>query len=444
MEFIEGHRAANINILNTSPYHDSTDSINLLTAYGAKGREFQVVFIVAAIDEVWGSASRNQGYRLSLPANLSYIRYQGASEDERLRLLYVAATRARSRLYLTSYRQDLAGKNTSHLKYLDIAEDGSGELTALVLPPKFNKVVFDESESLSLQAAANYWTDRHVPPLQTKLADILKPHLRTYQLSATDLNHFIDLVNNGPDSFFMKSLLRFPTAPTVTDAFGTAIHSSLRFAGRILINEGRLPSPARLIEIFNAQLGNIELPPEELANLSRRGHDSLRSWLAQAGKDLRRTDRFEYDFQDEGAIVGPARLSGKVDRLVIDERRRTIRVIDYKTGRAYQRWQPGVVKLHLFQQQLIIYKFLVENSGRFKSYKVEKGIIEFVEPDENGKISRLELVYDDKQLKRVTELIRAVWAHIQSLKFPDTSAYPPTLAGIRKFEDDLINNQKLQ
>ncbi|MGH7157182.1 MAG: UvrD-helicase domain-containing protein [Candidatus Saccharimonadales bacterium] len=442
VEFIEGHRAANINILNSSPYHETADSVNLLTAYGAKGREFRAVFIVAATDEAWGSASRNQGYRLSLPANLSYIRYQGASEDERLRLLYVAATRARTSLYFTSYQQDLAGKITTRLKYLDIGEDEKGNLTSLVLPKRFNKVIVDKSESLSLRAATSYWTDRHLPPLRAKLKDILEPRLRAYQLSATDLNYFIDLVNNGPDAFFMKCLLHFPSAPSLTNAFGTAVHNSLRFAGRILQSEGRLPTTQRLSEIFDAQLGNIDLPSDELTNLTQRGHDSLAAWLGQSAKDLKPTDRFEYNFQGEGSSVSPARLTGKVDRIAIDEKRRVISIVDYKTGRAYQRWQPGVVKLHLFQQQLMFYKFLIESSSRFKDYRVEKGVIEFVEPDEQGRITQLEFTYDNEQLKRQSELIKAVWPLIHSLKFPDTSAYPPTLAGIRKFEDDLIGPNK--
>lgn len=127
-----------------------------MTAYGSKGREFRAVFVLAALDEVWGSASRNQGYRLSLPANLGFIRYQGASEDERLRLLFVAATRARTRLYFTSYAQDLAGKNYNRLKYLDIQETEGNRALSPVLPEGFNSVQIDKSEKLSLSAASNY------------------------------------------------------------------------------------------------------------------------------------------------------------------------------------------------------------------------------------------------------------------------------------------------
>jgi hypothetical protein len=53
----------------------------------------------------------------------------------------------------------------------------------------------------------------------------------------------------------------------VNDAFGTALHNSLRFAGNIFIKEGQLPSEKRLIEIFDAQLVRIDLPADEFDNL---------------------------------------------------------------------------------------------------------------------------------------------------------------------------------
>lgn len=438
IEFTDGYRAAGINILNTSPYHETHEAINLLTAYGAKGREFQAVFIVAGLDEVWGSSSRNQGHRIGLPANLSYIRYQGASEDERLRLLYVAVTRAMTRLYISSYKQDLAGKNYTRLKYLNIDETENGILNSAIAPSSFSKIISDESEVLSLSAARNYWADRHLPPLDTELKDVLAPRLQRYQLSATDLGKFIDIISYGPDAFFMESLLQFPKAPVITDAFGTAVHNSLRFAGNIFITEGQLPSIRQLSDIFNTQLNRVELPLDTQNNLQERGKAALKAWLAQRGSNLAKTDRFEFDFRNEGSAIGDVRLSGKVDRLVVDEKRRKITVVDYKTGKPYAKWQASIPKLHKIKLQIYFYKFLVESSARFRGYEVEKGIVEFVEPDESGRINQLVLDYEKEELKRIAALANAVWQMTKNLEFPNVSGYQPNLAGIREFEADLI------
>ncbi|HEX5447922.1 MAG TPA: PD-(D/E)XK nuclease family protein, partial [Candidatus Saccharimonadales bacterium] len=437
VEFIEGHRAAGLNILNTSPYHESADAVNLLTAYGAKGREFQAVFVVSAIDEVWGSASRNQGYRLSLPANLTYIRYQGASEDERLRLMFVAATRARTRLYFTGYQQTLAGKPMNRLKYLDISED-EGKLISRVLPESFNEIIEDKTDSLSLKTARSYWTDRHQPPFKRDLKSVLAPQLQRYQLSATHLNHFLDILNAGPSSFFLECILCFPSAPDRTTVYGTAMHNTLRWAGGILTREGQMPTENRLAEILAVQLGRVDLRSEDFNSLLQRGQLALHEWLKQSGKKLKATDRFEYDFKDEGVFCGEAHLSGKLDRIVVDEKRHRVTVVDYKTGQSYKRWQSSVVKLHKFRQQLMVYKLLIEGSNRFKNYQVEKGVIEFIEPDADGRINRLELLYNDTEMEEIKKLINAVWSHIQQLDLPDTSGYPLNISGIRTFEKDLI------
>jgi DNA helicase-2/ATP-dependent DNA helicase PcrA len=437
VEFIEGHRAANLNVLNSSPYHTAAAAVNLMTAYAAKGREFRAVFIIAALDEVWGSGSRNAGYRLGLPANLTHIRYQGASEDERLRLLFVAATRAVDRLYFTSYTQDLAGKVYAPLKYLQIEEGPDGSYRSAILPPKFASQLEDKNQQLAVEAAADYWQDRHLPPFDTDLDKLLEPVLNRYQLSATHLNQFLDIVNAGPLDFLMQSLLSFPSAPSLTAAFGTAIHNSLRSAGNIYLSEGSLPDQERLFEIFEAQLGRVELPSDELSNLTDRGRSSLKAWLAQIGPRLKKSDRFEYDFRSEGSAAGHAPITGLVDRLEVNEKTKRIIIHDYKTGQNYSRWQSGVIKLHKFRQQLIFYKLLVESSRRFRGYQVTHGFIDFVEPDEQGQINHLELVYDEAETKAAAELIGAVWERVHSLHFPDISAYPKTIAGIRQFEADL-------
>ncbi len=442
IEFSLGHRAAGLNVLNTSPYHETENAVEILTAYGSKGREFQAVFIVGALDEVWGSASRNQGYRLGLPANLTYIRYQGASEDERLRLLFVAATRAKTRLYITSYDKDLAGKRFTPLKYLDVSQDDKGQVIGGVIPKKFQKIHLDASDRLTKSAAANYWQARHLPPLSPKLIEVLAPRLRSYKLNATDLNKFTDLLNGGPDAFFMSCLLKFPSSPTAATIYGTAIHNTLRFIGRLFYNEGAIPSEERILEILKAQLDRVELGPDEINNLFERGQASLRQWLAQRGSSLARTDRYEYGFGNEGSSVGDIRLGGVVDRLVIDEKTKAITVIDYKIGQSYRRWQTNVVKLYNFRKQLMFYKLLIESSARFRKYHVTKGIIEFVEPDERGRINQLELNYDQDDLNEMVELMSGVWRYIQTLELPDISGYQPSLAGIKKFEADIVSAQK--
>jgi RecB family exonuclease len=135
--------------------------------------------------------------------------------------------------------------------------------------------------------------------------------------------------------------------------------------------------------------------------------------------------------------VGAAQLTGIVDNITIDPKTKTITVVDYKTGRSYSRWLQDA-RLYRYRRQLYLYKLLIENSTTYTGYTVTLGRLEFVEPDDNGRINTLELEFNTAEMDRVKKLIAAMWKHVMEFNFPSTQRYDATLAGIKQFEDDLI------
>jgi hypothetical protein len=91
-----------------------------------------------------------------------------------------------------------------------------------------------------------------------------------------------------------------------------------------------------------------------------------------------------------------------------------------------------------YRQQLLIYKILVESSSRYKGYKVVQATLEFVEPNEDGRIVRLELNYTDQDVENMKMLVKAVWQKVKVLDLPSIEKYSPSISGIRAFEKDLI------
>ncbi|HVO86258.1 MAG TPA: ATP-dependent DNA helicase, partial [Candidatus Binatia bacterium] len=424
--FIDAHRVAELNVLNTSPHYESKSAVNVMTAYQAKGREFKAVFILAALDEVWGSASRDASSNISLPPNLRFIRYRGASDDERLRLLYVAITRAKSYLYLTSYAATLDGRTTRPLKYLA----GQEVLQTITAQP--------EQQPLLDTDLQNYWHLRHVPPFKPKLEDLLEPTLAAYQLSPTHLNQFTDVERGGPEQFFLNTILRFPKAQTPSAQYGTVIHEVIKWIHDVKARTSKMPSIKQVLDFFESRLKLQRLAELDYQLLLERGHEALRAYTAQAAEGISASDVLEHNFRSEGVFVNQARLTGKVDKLVINKNNKTITVIDFKTGRGYDGWRNNVVTLHKYRQQLLIYKLLVEGSHSYAGYRVDRGVLQFVEPNAAGKILELELTFDESEMDTLKKLISAVWRHILKLDFPDTSKYPATLGGIKAFEADLI------
>ncbi len=437
--FVQRHRLANIKIINSSPYHEAEDAVRLMTTYKAKGSEFQTVFIIDCNDEVWGGKSRNAVSRLALPKNLTFIRYSDINDDERLRLFYVAITRAKQNLYITNYRQNFIGKVMTRLKYLDESDNGKGIVVSPYLPEGRRRVESaDIIKAISTEELSTYWYRRHESAIQQpKLATLLHERVAKYQLSPTNLSNFTDVVHAGPSYFLLYNLLSFPRAASISSLYGSAIHDTLLWIHNFDHQNNKLPSESALLQHFENNLISRRLSKQETARLLRRGKKTLAIYLEQRAATIKPTNICEYNFKNEAVFLGDAHLTGKIDKLIIDEPSKSIAIVDYKTGHHYTRWQRSV-SLHRYQQQLYFYKLLVEKSRRFQGYKITDAYLEFVEPDDEGVIHELHIVYDETQQERLELLAKAVWQKITTLQLPEISDYTLDISGIEKFEAELL------
>ncbi len=440
INFVDEHVEADIKILNTSPYHESAQAVQIMTVYKSKGLEFQTVFMLACIDEAWGSKSSARTAKVPLPVNLAHIRYSGATDDEKLRLLFVAITRAKHSLFMTSYTNTYANRPTSRIKFFDEIER-EGKPSSGILPTRYQEVHLTDSGLPSIDDLSTYWTDRHLELSQdVRFRDLLAPRLERYQLAPTNLNSFTDLVYGGPKEFFLNTLLRFPTAPTPAGEFGDAVHATIEWLHIQLTSTGQLPNLPKTNEHFYVELSKRNLSDTSFELMKDRGEKCFQAFLAQKSDTFRPDDLHEIDFRKEGVLLGPAHLTGKIDKMIIDKPSKTIAIIDFKTGSSYKAWKANDPKLHKYKQQLYMYKLLVEGSYTYADYTVKDAYLQFVEPNDDGQIVDLHLVLDSYELKRTRDLAIAVWKRIQKLDLPDVTKYEKTMKGIRSFEDDLIKS----
>ncbi len=441
--YVEAHRAADIKILNTSPYATGGEAVQLMTAFKSKGMEFTAVFVLAVNDEAWGSRARNLGSRLSLPPNLQFIRYAGATNDERLRLFYVAITRAKWQLYLVNYTHSYTGKALTRLKYLDEATNDSGAVESPLLPEGKQLVLpaEDHTPEPTTELAA-YWQQRHEAALTNgDMQALLADRLRDFQLSPTHLGDFTDVANCGPQAFFMRTILRFPQAPRPQIHYGNAIHETLEWLHIAAKKTGAVPAEPAVRVSFEKRLQAKHLSEQDHALFLERGYDALHAYMEQRSSAISGDYATEYNFRNEGVFVGKAHLGGKIDKLIIDRAKKEIAIVDYKTGKSHTYWSREV-KLHKYRQQLYFYKALVEGSHSFKGYSVTDAYLEFVEPDEDGKIQELHVHFDELEYSRVKRLAEIVWQRITSLELPDISDYSKDLTGVQQFEADLLSEQR--
>jgi RecB family exonuclease len=384
---------------------------------------------------VWGTKSRGNQNKVTLPVNLAKIRYYGSGDDELRRILYVAATRARHTLLLTSHANKDSGTPNEPVKYMKEHSDEAGRVSD-VLPEHTNRIQTHEADTIMLHSnIAQLWQQRHVL-LQPSLQSLLQDRLAHYTLNPTQLNTFIDTQYGGPEAFFMNSILRFPHAPTPDGEYGSVVHTTLEHITLHNANKKALGIDA-ILRIFDSMLKRSYMDKSERDNYRQRGHRALRTYTETRRGMLASAALPEVHFRNEIIRIGEAQLNGKIDRLEIDTDNKTIRIVDYKTGTPHRSWASDVL-LYKYRQQLYFYKLLVNGSKRWKGYTVLDARLEFVEPDVSGAIlPPLLLHFDLNEEEELIELIQVVWQHIMHFHFPDIQSYKPTIAGIKQFVKDL-------
>jgi DNA helicase-2/ATP-dependent DNA helicase PcrA len=431
IDFISLNRKIGSTISTTRRSTNSDDAINVMTAHKSKGLEFNTVYISNAIDTAWGERARSRNRLINYPENLR-IAPAGESTDERLRLFYVAMTRAKKELHISYSQSDENSKNTLRAGFL--------------LNSKYEaKPIETPSDEYKLTESAELaWYQPLIDPTTPKMHDLLMPTIENYKLSVTHLHNFLDVSRGGPSTFLLQNLLHFPSAKSPSAAFGTAIHDTLQKAHAHFTATGKKQAVEDIISDFELTLKNQHLMPKDFEKFMQKGSDLLQIYFNKKYDTFTTTQQTELNFAGQHSIVGEAHLTGKLDLVDINKSEKSIAVTDYKTGKSPHSWSGKdefeKIKLHKYKQQLLFYKLLVENARDWRGYRVELGTMQFVEPDKSDNIISLDIEFNNDDLEYFSKLINAVWVHIKDLNLPDISGYDKSYKGILAFEQDLIDS----
>ena len=431
LDFIELHRSLGTSLMTVRHRANSLEGhVNLMTVHKAKGLEFNHVYLTGMIDSAWGERVRSRSRLIGYPANLA-LAPAGDSYDERIRLAYVALTRARQTLTISLATDEATNRPQLPASFL----------TGLSIAPDH----LDSADDIAqLETIAELdWRGHLVRPMTSDMQQLLAPILEQYKLSATHLGNFLDVSRGGPDHFLLSNLLRFPSAKSANAEYGTAMHATLQRAHDHIRATGERRAIEDIIGDFERLLAEGHLSPSDQDQYLRRGIDALGAFLDAKYSSFNEQQSTELNLGNQGIQLGEAKLAGKLDLVDIDPTNKTIRVTDYKTGKASRDWKGSTdyakMSLHRYRQQLMFYQLLVQNSRDYSQYDFSGGVLQFVEPAPNGDILALEQSFSDEELSEFTELIQAVWRAIMALDMPDVSNYPANIDGIRQFEADLID-----
>lgn len=441
VSFVDLRTKNNLPLNDESPFASGEKSVNLLSAHGAKGLEFDTVFVLSCQDQIW--AGRGMGNKISMPINMP-IQPAGEDETDQLRLFYVAITRAKKHLYLTSYRINESGKESSLLRFLlpdenftsdamsveggdkpkgstkgnakgiskGVTKGDSNNGTKNILETLYNPSLetLEDNPPQTHELLTSSWLSYNTPPFFGEEIELLKILLKEYKLSVTHLNNFLNVKDGGPQKFLEQNLLRFPQAKTISSSYGSAIHKAIeRFILYKKNNNSKKVFGANtdantdtektfLISSFVEALKKERLGKKDYEYNKKRGEDALSAFYDQKQEDFNGDDLSEVDFKHEGVMLTDsglshassktgllpfAHLTGKIDK-IFKNANNQFEVVDFKTGKAEVSWQTSdedkKIKLNNYKRQLLFYKLLMENSNTYKNSFVSSGILQFVEP----------------------------------------------------------------
>ncbi len=422
INFVEIHEKNEIPLLNKNPLTLDDKSISLITAHGAKGKEFDIVFVINSNKEEWDEKRGGRG--VTLPGNLPF-QPAGDEKDDRLRLFYVALSRARDSLFFLSHEKKEDGRKASPLEFLE----GVG-----------GRKKTEEADVKAIESSLFY-----APPFNRKEAGLLKSFVRDYKISPTGLNKFLDVTDYGPRVFLEENILRFPRKKTPSLSYGTAVHRTIKEIYVEIRKGKRFPSKTKIMKLFKEYLKKERLPEEEFKKLLKQGEEEVTYFCREKKEDFSPHHLIEKDFQGEDCFLGETKITGKIDKIV--QEGREVRVFDLKTGKPLSGWKGKTkhekINAWRYRNQLIFYKILIDSSKKFKKKNfVKEGYLEFLKPGDDGRIATLPLEIEKGEEERVKAIIEAVGQKIRKNDFPCIKKYKKFgFKGIKMFEEDLIKRK---
>jgi DNA helicase II / ATP-dependent DNA helicase PcrA len=423
VEFFQFHLEENLHIIDNNVFNQDAKAVSLMTGHKTKGLEFDCVFVTSCNEETWFDS---KGFTNKL-ALLSNMPFEGIPEDDddKLRLLYVAFTRAKMNLYISRYENNESDKITNPARVLsnkpfikiEVPKDKLSEIVA--------ENIFDQGLDTDIS-----------------LEKLLRPLIEDYKMPVTHLWNYLDLDNGrGPKYFIENNLLRFPCSKNPSSSYGTAIHSALH--GYYTRAKNGPVSEQDLIKEFVIALDSENLEERDYKPYRERGIESLKYFYDT--REIEEDYKTELDFNFEDVLIGEAKVTGKIDKIVIEkshDKKNYLTVVDYKTGKGFAKFDSKSKNLENYKLQLIFYKLMIEHSSINDNNTYIKSLcLDFIEKGEHTGIKVFDISNMDLDIEIAKKLINVVYKKITNLDFK----IPEEIINLKKdknkaFQNWLLNN----
>lgn len=414
LNYIHTMSTNNSVISDQSAFVTGDNPVELLSVHKAKGLEFDSVFIIDAVEEQWKPTAQ----RDSPPANLP-LQPPLESADDYARLMYVAATRAKSNLHFTSHTHSKTGTEVLATPLISAAD-------RTIVP------LGNEEEKVSILETALKW-----PRLSVKNElQLLQPIIDRFTLNVSNLINFLDVTEGGPELFLQRNLLRLPGVKEPHMSHGTAMHAALEQAQK-LINLDSFDIDT-VVKAYKTALLRDGFARHQVNQQVEAGTKTLERLFIENTYELQKGSIPELPIKD--CVIGEARIGGTLDRVDFLDAK-TVRIVDYKTGaplRSFEtRDKTKQIKAWKHKIQLTFYALLAQHHPQLNTRSEVTTQMAYIEADQARDLT-LDHQPSQDEIDELSELVQAVWQKIVQYDLPDTDSYSKDMEGIISFRNDLL------
>ncbi|WP_462253630.1 ATP-dependent helicase [Ferruginibacter sp.] len=384
----------------------SDKGVNLLTAHGSKGLEFEYVFFAGVNASSW-EKKRKPGGGYKFPDTMFSSQPVSSDEEELRRLFYVALTRAEQHLFISYAKFKNDGKEIEPSMFIaEILEQH--EIT-------IEKVNISAEEMAAFELLQ---FNAQAPEIEEAEDDFITALLDKFVMNVTALNNYLKC----PLQFYYQNLIRIPSGKSEATEFGSAIHYALEKLFRKMQDgkQEKFPSKEEMIADFKWYINRHRenFTKEAFERRIEYGDEVLRNYYDKYINSWNKVVAVERNIR--GVVVNSVPLKGKLDKLEFDGK--NVNVVDYKSGDI----DKAIPKLKApndkepnggdYWRQAVFYKILVDNYDQ-KDWKVISTEFDFVEPDKKKEYRKEKIVIAPQDIETVKQQLTQVWDKIQHRDF---------------------------
>jgi DNA helicase-2/ATP-dependent DNA helicase PcrA len=389
----------------------SDKAVNLLTAHGSKGLEFEYVFFAGCNAAIWEKKRRPGGgykYPDTLFERAVAAGATATEEEELRRLFYVALTRVERRLFISWSRFRDDGKELEPSVFVAEILDQHDLPIEKVLVPEEEQAAFD----------ALPFSEVIAPEIQAAEEDVVGRMLEKFVMNVTALNNYLKC----PLEFYYRNLIRIPSPKNEATEFGSAVHFALQRLFEKMKEHAAEAFPTKevLLADFAWYMGRHReiFTREAFSRRMEYGLEVLANYYDRYLSEWNRIVAVERNIRN--VVVRGVPLKGKLDKLEFQGKEVT--VVDYKTGdvdKAREKLLPPNARNPDggdYWRQAVFYKILVDGYEQ-KDWKVVATEFDFVEPDRKKAFRKVKIMIGAEDITTVTHQIVDVWQKIQNREF---------------------------